>query len=133
MDDNKPDFAKRRPRVFTSSSEQWSVIKTTARDHRQEMTEAEQQIWTIVRGRRLAGLKFRRQHAIGRFIVDFICIEHKLIVEVDGKIHESSYDEDKERQNYLQNLGYKVIRFSNDEVTSNILSIKERIINAIGK
>jgi 5-methyltetrahydrofolate--homocysteine methyltransferase len=133
MDDNKPDFVKRRPSVFTSSSEQWSVIKTTARDHRKEMTEAEQQIWTIVRGRRLAGLKFRRQHAIGRFIVDFICIEHKLIVEVDGKIHESSYDEDKERQNYLQNLGYKVIRFSNDEVTSNILSIKERIINAIGK
>ncbi len=72
-------------------------------------------------------MKFRRQHAIGKYIVDFYCREIKLIVEVDGEIHEYQRDEDTLRQNYLEELEYNVMRFSNEEVISNT----EKVMNEI--
>jgi very-short-patch-repair endonuclease len=65
------------------------------------------------------GLKFRRQHRIGPFVVDFYCVESRLVIEVDGPIHESQAHADAERQEYLEALGLQVLRFSNDEVLTN--------------
>jgi very-short-patch-repair endonuclease len=65
------------------------------------------------------GLKFRRQHRIGPFVVDFYCVESRLVIEVDGPIHESQAHADAERQEYLGALGLQVLRFSNDEVLTN--------------
>ncbi|MBN8595529.1 MAG: endonuclease domain-containing protein [Anaerolineae bacterium] len=85
---------------------------------RHQPTPAEDHLWQYLRGRRLNGAKFRRQHAIGPFIVDFVCIEERLIVEVDGLIHEQpdQQDRDGNRQAHLEGLGYRVLRFTNDEV-----------------
>ena len=84
------------------------------------MTPAEQKLWQHLRNRRLFELKFRRQHPVGRFILDFYCYEHPLIVEVDGGIHELQTERDQMPTEWLQQQGYRVIRFKNEEVISNI-------------
>jgi 5-methyltetrahydrofolate--homocysteine methyltransferase len=78
-------------------------------------TRAEEVLWRALRGRRLAGLKFRRQHAIGQFIVDFCCSEKHLVVEVDGKIHTQNGAYDEARDEVLTARGFRVLRFTNDE------------------
>ncbi len=79
-------------------------------------TEAEDKLWQYLRNRQLAGLKFRRQHSIERFIVDFYCAEAKLIIEVDGPVHDYSKEEDTIRQEFLESQGFRVMRFTNDQV-----------------
>ncbi len=76
-------------------------------------------------------MKFRRQHAIERFIVDFYCPEAGLIVEVDGPVHEYTAAEDAIRQEYLESLGLRVLRFDNDKVYSEIESVVEVIRAAV--
>ena len=85
---------------------------------RKHPTAAEKILWERLRGKQLAGLRFRRQHPIGRFIVDFYCAEARLIIEVDGAIHEQPGhdDYDSERQRHLESLDARVMRFTNDEV-----------------
>ena len=96
--------------------------KKSTRDHaralRRVQTVAERQLWAELRGRRLAGLRFRRQHPIGPYIVDFCCLECSLIVEVDGDVHCNSerYSADQRRSYALEQMGYCLVRFSNDEV-----------------
>src|SRR5260221_2218105 len=94
----------------------WEKLKPLARQMRSEPTPAEVALWERLRGRKVAGCKFRRQHAIGKFIVDFYCLEKQLVVEVDGPIHEYTQEEDAVRQEFLESLGLKVVRVSNDEV-----------------
>ena len=100
------------------------------------MTESEGFLWTALR-QNLKGFKFRRQHIIGDYIVDFICLEYKLVIEVDGEYHhtDEQRQEDQIRTNYLQSNGFQVIRFSNEEVKSNIRKIiqiiKEELNNKI--
>ena len=77
-------------------------------------------LWHSLRRRRLCGLKFRRQHSIERFIVDFYCADPPLIIEVDGPIHDYTPEEDAIRQEFLESLGYRVIRFTNDDVLHNL-------------
>lgn len=79
-------------------------------------TEAEDKLWQYLRNRQLAGLKFRRQHSIERFIVDFYCAEAKLIIEVDGPVHDYSKEEDTIRQEFLESQGFRVMCFTNDQV-----------------
>ena len=79
-------------------------------------TKAEGKLWDLVRNRQLSGLKFRRQHKIGKFIVDFFCAEKLLAVEVDGAIHAYRVKEDEARSRWLESLGIRVIRFSNEMV-----------------
>ena len=87
---------------------------------RRDATPAERCLWRIVRARRLAGIKFRRQHRIGRYVVDFYSPAARLAVELDGSVHDdplrSEYD--GVRQRYLESLGIRVVRFSNQEVIS---------------
>jgi len=87
---------------------------------RKEPTPAERKLWSYLRGDKLNGVSFRRQHAIGNFIVDFVSIKKKLIIELDGSQHINQAEYDAERSKYFESLGYKVIRFWNNQVESDI-------------
>jgi very-short-patch-repair endonuclease len=91
-------------------------LTVEARNLRQNQTLAEQCLWRHIRGKKLNGYKFRRQHIFGNYIVDFVCIELMLIVELDGKNHKQQIEYDNVRTAYLNSIGYKVIRFSNQDV-----------------
>ena len=85
------------------------------RNLRRAQTDAEIHLWRHMRNRLLGGYKFRRQHAIGKYVVDFVCEEAKLIVEIDGGQHLERAEEDRLRTGFLESLGYCVVRFWNDE------------------
>ncbi|MFL5758846.1 MAG: endonuclease domain-containing protein [Thermomicrobiales bacterium] len=102
----------------------------SVRDLRQRETVAEKALWRILRDRRLHSLKFRRQHPIGPFVADFCCPESRLIVELDGGIHEAIAEQDEERTRLLGASGYRVVRFPNDEVFSNPRAVIGQIIEA---
>jgi very-short-patch-repair endonuclease len=87
-----------------------------ARDLRQRQTQAEARLWTILRDRRLHGLKFRRQHPLGPFVVDFCCPAYRLVIELDGKIHDEMVEQDDERTRVLVASGYRVVRFKNEDL-----------------
>src|SRR5258708_2495701 len=105
----------------------WDKLKPMARQNRAGPTLAEELLWTHLRNRQVRGLKFRRQHSIERFIVDFYCAEAKLIIEVDGPIHNYTRDEDAVRQAFLEAQGFRVLRFQNDEVLNHMATVIERI------
>jgi very-short-patch-repair endonuclease len=98
-----------------------------ARQLRKELTPAEQRLWVYLRNNKLNGVNFRRQHAIGSYIVDFVSIKHKLVIELDGSQHLNQEERDAERTQYLESQGYKVIRFWNDKVENDI----EGVVRAI--
>jgi len=91
------------------------------------MTDAERLLWKHLRNTQLHGLKFRRQQPIGNYIVDFICFENKLVVELDGSQHITNVTNDQLRTMWLENLGYRVIRFWNHDVLKNIAGVLEEI------
>ncbi|MBA3971218.1 MAG: tRNA (adenosine(37)-N6)-threonylcarbamoyltransferase complex dimerization subunit type 1 TsaB [Bacteroidetes bacterium] len=113
------DSAGNNPRYYTTDKLNWSTSIINAKEHRKNPTEAESIIWENLRAKKL-NHKFRRQHPIGKYIVDFVCVERKLIVEIDGKIHESQLEEDAVRTEQLNELGFKVIRYTNEQVISGI-------------
>ncbi len=94
---------------------------------RQRMTTAEEILWSALRRRQINGCKFRRQVPLGRFIVDFLCVEQCLIIEVDGSVHESQRAYDAERERELELHGYRILRFSNDEVCLNLSGVIDTI------
>ena len=91
------------------------------------MTDAERLLWQHLRSRQLAGLKFRRQHPIGRYILDFVCLEAGLVIEVDGGQHGPQHSYDEARTAWLGQRGYRVLRFWNNEVLTNPEGVRERI------
>ena len=102
-------------------------IQERARELRRDMTPAERVLWGRLRNRQLEGLKFRRQHPLGRFIVDFCCAQHRLIVEVDGGVHRNQREYDEARTQVLQAHGYWVLRFSNEAVLGDVDAVLEVI------
>lgn len=98
-----------------------------ARELRKEATDAERLLWYYLRARRFNNLKFRRQQPIGDYIVDFICFEKKLIIEVDGGQHAENEERDLERTTWLKQKGYNVIRFWNNDVLHNCRGVLEEI------
>jgi very-short-patch-repair endonuclease len=102
-------------------------IQQRARELRQEMTRAEQLLWERLRSRQLAGLKFRRQHPLGPFITDFYCAECRFVIEIDGDIHDFQEEQDEQRTRQFEEFGYRVIRFRNEEVESNIELVLKKI------
>ena len=110
------------------------VILARARELRRPLTPAEAKLWQRLRRKQLYGLKFRRQHPIFRFIVDFFCNQNKLVVEVDGAHHaepeQQAYDE--ARTEWLEQHRYRVIRFTNREVMSNIEGVLQEIARQCG-
>lgn len=105
----------------------WQAIKPLARQKRHEPTQAEEVLWQRLRDRQIAGAKFRRQHAIERFIVDFYCSTTRLVIEVDGSIHDYTPEEDAARQAYLESLGLRVVRLSNEQVLDEIRHVLRTI------
>jgi very-short-patch-repair endonuclease len=104
---------------------------TRARAMRQSPTEPEKNLWSILRDRRLQGLKFRRQVPTGPYIVDFLCISHALVIEADGSQHaDSSYD--ATRDAWLKSQGYQVLRFWNMDVLKERTSVLDSIAAACG-
>jgi very-short-patch-repair endonuclease len=103
-----------------------------ARELRSKSTWPEKIVWSIVRAHRLGGLKFRRQHAIGPYFVDFYCHEKKLVVEIDGGSHEERAKEDSERTAYLERLGLQVYRVTNQDVMSDKEAVAIGIARAAG-
>ncbi|MBS1635061.1 MAG: leucine--tRNA ligase [Bacteroidetes bacterium] len=115
-----------KPRWQTADPAIYDILKKYARENRRPQTEAEDLVWQQVRNNKL-GFKFRRQHAVGTYIADFICLEKGLIVEIDGEIHELTKERDENRTAVLEQLGFKVIRFTNAEVKQNINDVIARI------
>jgi very-short-patch-repair endonuclease len=109
----------------------WRKLGPVARQMRQEPTQAEQILWEALRDRRLAGFKFRRQHAIDRFVVDFFCPEAAMIIEVDGAVHEKQVEQDQERQEFLTEMGFHFLRYSNDQVISQLEGVLAEIRRTI--
>ena len=112
--------------IFTTDAKTWNNIKDNVHENRKNPTEAEEILWQAVRNNAL-GYKFRRQHAIGKFIADFVCIEKKLVIEVDGEIHENLHREDAGRTAYIESEEFKVIRFTNDQVINSLSKVLEKI------
>ncbi len=102
-------------------------IRDRARQLRQTETHAETLLWQYLRMRTSTGFKWRRQHPIGQFIVDFYCAEHHLIVELDGPVHDEQIERDAERNTLLERSGYRVLRFRNEAVEADV----QAVINAI--
>jgi very-short-patch-repair endonuclease len=106
-------------------------LSQRAKELRKNSTDAENLLWNRLRAKQLNGLKVRRQHPIGNYIVDFICIKEKIIIEVDGGQH--TKEKDKEREECLEEQGYIVLRFWNNEVLTNIEGVLEAIRIALLK
>ncbi len=98
-----------------------------SRQLRKGMTDVEQLLWHKIRGRQLLNARFRRQHPLGVYIVDFICCEHKLIIELDGSQHKNQKPYDDKRDQWLTTQDYTVLRFWNNDVINNMEGILETI------
>ena len=104
-----------------------------ARDLRRDSTDAERSLWSQVRRRGLDGYKFRRQMPIGPYIVDFVCVEERLIVELDGGQHDERAEQDRRRTASLEGAGYRVARFWNVDVLRNMEGVLESVRAELGK
>lgn len=104
-------------------------ISPHAKRLRREMTHAERDLWARMRNRQLVGCKFRRQWTLGNFVADFCCVEAKLVVEVDGGQHNEVAD--GARTAALEEMGYRVIRVWNNEVSENIDGVLQAIVAAL--
>ena len=106
--------------------------KATARELRRNQTKSEALLWGLLRAKRLCNLKFRRQHPIGPFVVDFACYERKLVVEVDGGYHDRCGEDDVRREQYLRGQGWEIIRFSDADVTDDPETVVRGIAMFLG-
>ncbi|MBN1563869.1 MAG: DUF559 domain-containing protein [Anaerolineae bacterium] len=116
---------------WTTTAKDWPVMRDAARELRNEQTPAEKRLWARLRKQQVAGFKFRRQQSIGRYIVDFYCSDARLIIEVDGSIHDEMQEQDQDRQDVLEHLGYRVLRFTNEDVVTALDGVIETIAEAL--
>jgi very-short-patch-repair endonuclease len=103
-----------------------------ARDLRLTNSLAEQKVWELLRGHRIGGLKFRRQHPIGSYFADFACVARKLVIEIDGEHHAFQREADSRRTDALEQAGWRVIRFTASEALQNIDGIWAEIVRVLG-
>jgi very-short-patch-repair endonuclease len=103
------------------------TLLSNARTLRSQQTEAEQLLWYHLRAHRFLGLKFKRQKPMGRYIVDFVCLEQRLIIEIDGGQHAEQVDYDRRRDAWLRSHGFNVLRFWNSEVIQQLDEVLEQI------
>lgn len=104
-----------------------------AKKLRREMTPAEKILWKELRTNKLNGIHFRRQQIVHGYFADFYCHQHELIVELDGGIHELQKEYDAEREEYLIALGFRIIRFTNEDITGNLKGVLQKIVDACKK
>jgi very-short-patch-repair endonuclease len=110
----------------TANPYTYNILKDKRKEMRDNMTLAESVLWGHIKSKKL-GVKFRKQHVIGNYIPDFVALSCKLIIEVDGEIHNYQKERDEQRTFELNEKGYKVIRFTNEEVLHDINSVLEKI------
>lgn len=112
----------------------FDLLKRYAYKNRYNQTEAEQNLWYHLSGNHL-GLHFRRQHIIGCYIADFICVKRNLIIEIDGGYHSQEEQKIKDylRTEDLEKMGFEIMRFSNDEIFRNLPEVLDKIFNKIAK
>jgi very-short-patch-repair endonuclease len=132
-DEHKELSGLSRNTKWRPSPHLWEKLKPLARQMRHEPTPAEDQLWEYLRNRQIMGVKFQRQHGIGKFVVDFYCAEAQLVVEADGTIHQYTAEEDSVRQEFLGNLRFKVLRFTNQEILSSPGHVIEQIKMSIAE
>ncbi len=127
--DLKPDDVKKHDEYLRADPTTYGLLKEFVITHRSNPTEAENILWSIVRGKKMAGFKFRRQHIILNYIADFVCLSEQLVIEVDGLHHQLPENKisDEERTKDLNRLGFEVIRFTNDQA----LNDTDNVINTI--
>ncbi|MBL7865693.1 MAG: leucine--tRNA ligase, partial [Cyclobacteriaceae bacterium] len=116
----------------TASKKYWPILKANAKNHRSNPTPEEAILWDELRNNKL-GYKIRRQHAIGTFIVDFVCLEKMLVIEVDGEYHEQTKEYDEARTEFLADEGFSLIRFKNHEVNTNLPHVLASIKSSLDK
>jgi len=109
----------------------WERLKPLARQMRQDPTPAENRLWQRIRKQQICGAKFRRQVPLDRFLVDFCCFSARLVVEVDGPIHQYTVAEDAIRRDFLAFLGFRVLRFTNQQVFMALETVVAEIREAI--
>ncbi len=116
------------PEYYTTSPENWKILHQISKDFRKNPTEAENILWQALRNKK-TGFKVKRQQVVDKYIVDFICIEKQVIIEVDGGIHlkPENIEKDKERERVLKTLGYDILRFENKEVIHNLWNVQKEI------
>ncbi|MDA0815849.1 MAG: DUF559 domain-containing protein [Chloroflexi bacterium] len=115
---------------FTSETPP-SAALARARQLRRVSTDAERRLWSILRSRQVGGHKFRRQQPIGPFIVDFVCPEQRVIIEADGDGHAWQVQQDRRRDEWLANRGYRVLRFSNLQLLKEADGVVAAILGAL--
>ena len=116
----------------TSYPDRYGILKANSRENRTYPTDAELVLWEHLRKKTL-GYKFRRQHSIGDYIADFICVKRNLIIEIDGGYHSQEEQKIKDylRTEDLEKMGFEVMRFSNDEIFRNLSEVLDKIFNRI--
>ncbi len=122
------------PGYQTARKSSYHLLKELKENRKNNPTEAEKTLWDSLRGKKLEGYKFRREHIIDEYIVDFVCLSQRLIIEVDGGYHNNPEvkEADEFRTNHLeQKLGYRVIRFTNEEVLDSLDTVLEKISNTL--
>jgi very-short-patch-repair endonuclease len=106
-------------------------LKNRARELRSNQTDVEAKLWRRLRDRQMFGVKFRRQHAIGSYIVDFCCPTLRLIVELDGGQHAEQSPADQARTFFLESRGYRVLRFWNNQVMTQLDDVLEKLVGGV--
>ena len=116
----------------TADKQAYTVVENNAIKNRRPMTPAEMRLWQELRGNKL-GIHFRRQHVIGSYIADFVSLKNHLVIEIDGEYHlnPEQQESDRIRTAYLQQQGFRVIRFTNSQVLTDIDSVMSRIIKSL--
>jgi very-short-patch-repair endonuclease len=107
-----------------------TFTKPAARNLRKAMTDAERKLWQCLRGEQF-GVKFRRQHPFENFVLDFVCFEHRLVIEVDGSQHAEEKEYDDIRTEKLRTAGFTVLRFWNNEILNEMDAVVQAIWNAL--
>jgi very-short-patch-repair endonuclease len=105
--------------------------RSKAQELRRNPTEAERKLWQHLRLRQIEGCKFRRQQPLGSYIVDFVCLEKRIVIEVDGGQHNAQVIYDRQRTAWIEEQGFRVLRFWDNEVMQNIEAVKEAIWQAL--
>lgn len=116
----------------TADKKYWKFLKFFSKENRKNPTESEKILWEELRNSKL-GYKIRRQHAIGVFIADFVCLDRRLVIEVDGEYHRDNKESDDARSEFLNSEGFRVIRFTNDDVKNNLRSVLDSIKKELDK
>jgi leucyl-tRNA synthetase len=126
-----PEGKGEKPGYHTADSKSWFKLQEKALEMRNNPTKAEEIMWEMLRKHK--EYHFRRQHIIDNFIADFVCLSKKVIIEIDGDVHDSQHEKDSERTGVLETLGYQILRFRNEEVINEPKKVYQSIIESVEK